>query len=302
MAAWRASGGQCFEAFDLWSQNSKKYNKKIKTEKQWQKYKKSPPTKIGAGTIFYLADKADPTWRTKFEQSDADTIARDRLGKSLVRGLTKAGKQQLLQSSAEFVAGFVPPDYLVDGLLQRRYIYSLTAPTGSGKTAIALRIVAHIALGLELAGREVDQGRVLYFAGENPDDVRARWIKQCEELGQDPDEMDVVFLAGTPAIADKVIRKQIDDEAGKFGDFKLVVIDTSAAYFKGDDENSNTQLGTHARMLRSFVDLPGGPTILVTCHPTKNFDPLNLLPRGGGAFLNEVDGTSWPCVKQAAAL
>jgi hypothetical protein len=90
----------------------------------------------------------------------------------------KASKQTLLQSSAEFVAGYVPPDYLIDGLLQRRYVYSMTAPTGSGKTALALLFAAHIALGKELGGREVEKGKVLYFAGENPDDVRSRWIKQ----------------------------------------------------------------------------------------------------------------------------
>ena len=28
----------------------------------------------------------------------------------------------------------------------------------------------------------------------------------------------------------------------------------------------------------------------MTCHPTKNPDMDNLLPRGGGAFLNEMDG------------
>jgi hypothetical protein len=37
-----------------------------------------------------------------------------------------------------FLKGFIPPDYLIDGILQRRFIYSLTAPTGGGKTAIAL--------------------------------------------------------------------------------------------------------------------------------------------------------------------
>src|ERR1019366_6634084 len=110
---------------------------------------------------------------------------------------------RLLQSSAEFVAGFVPPDYLIDGLLQRRYIYSMTAPTGFGKTCIALRIAAHVPLGMELAGRQVEKGRVLYFAGENPDDVRTRWIKQCEELGQNPDQMGVVFLPGTPTLSNK---------------------------------------------------------------------------------------------------
>src|SRR5262245_39855656 len=62
----------------------------------------------------------------------------------------------LIQSSGEFVAGFVPPDYLVDGLIQRRFIYSMTAPSSNGKTCIALRLAVHTALGLILGNREVE--------------------------------------------------------------------------------------------------------------------------------------------------
>jgi len=83
---------------------------------------------------------------------------------------------RLAQSSAEFVAGFVPPDYLIEGLLQRRFIYSLTAATGTGKTAIALLLAALVSRGANLGKLEVAKGRVLYFAGENPDDVRMRWL------------------------------------------------------------------------------------------------------------------------------
>src|SRR5262249_17795856 len=60
--------------------------------------------------------------------------------------------------------------------------------------------------------------------------------------------------------------------------------------YTGSDENDNVQLGKHARMLRTLVDLPGGPTVLVTCHPTKNPNLENLQPRGGGSFLAEIDG------------
>jgi hypothetical protein len=197
---------------------------------------------------------------------------------------------KLMQTSAEFVAGFVPPDYLIDGLLQRRYVYSFTAPTGSGKTAVALRIAAHVANALPLGDREVERGRVLMFAGENPDDVRTRWIKLCEQMQVSPDSMGVVFMPFTPTLADADIRKRIDAEASQHGPFSLLIVDTSAAYYSGNDENDNVALGNHARMLRTFVDLPGGPTILVTCHPTKTADMTNLLPRGGGAFLAEVDG------------
>jgi hypothetical protein len=38
------------------------------------------------------------------------------------------------------------------------------------------------------------------------------------------------------------------------------------------------------------VNLSGNPTVLVTCHPTKNPDMSNLQPRGGGAFIAEIDG------------
>jgi hypothetical protein len=54
-------------------------------------------------------------------------------------------------------------------------------------------------------------------------------------------------------------------------------------------------------MLRSFVDLPGGPTVLVTCHPVKNPNPENLLPRGGGSFVAEMDG-NLVCLKHSGSM
>jgi hypothetical protein len=75
----------------------------------------------------------------------------------------------------------------------------------------------------------------------------------------------------------------------------------AGCYHAGEEENDNVQLGKHARMLRTFVDLPGGPTVLVTCHPTKTPNMENLLPRGGGAFLAEVDG-NLVCIKDATTM
>jgi hypothetical protein len=63
MAIFRATGGAeaGFALFDAWSKKSAKYDA-CNTAAKWAAYFKSPPTQIGAGTIFYLADQASPTW------------------------------------------------------------------------------------------------------------------------------------------------------------------------------------------------------------------------------------------------
>src|ERR1700730_11745508 len=89
----------------------------------------------------------------------------------------------IIKTSKEFVTGFVPPEYVVVGLLQRRFIYSNTGQTGAGKTAVALRLAASAALGILFAGRVTKKMRVLFAAAENPDDVRMRWIALADHMG-----------------------------------------------------------------------------------------------------------------------
>jgi hypothetical protein len=194
----------------------------------------------------------------------------------------------LILSSTQFIAGFVTPDYIIDGLLQRRFLYSLTGKTGAGKTAILLLIAAQVAEGKKIGDLEVEKGRVLYFAGENADDVRMRWIALAQQMGFDPDSIDVHFIPGTFKIS--AMQDRIRAEIKQIGDFALIIVDTSAAYFEGDDENDNKQHGDHARRLRTLTTMPGEPCVIAACHPVKNASEDNLIPRGGGAFLNEVDG------------
>jgi AAA domain len=193
---------------------------------------------------------------------------------------------KLALSSAEFVKGFVPPDYLIIGWLQRRFVYALTAATGDGMTAIALLVTLMVSQGSDLGKLKVKRGRILYFAGENPDDIRMRWMATTQQIGLTPEDIDnVFFVPGVfkfTEISDRIREEMAAHELA------LVVVDTSAAYFETDDENNNMQALAHAKRLRELSRLPGGPTVLICCHPTKNAE--NLVPRGGGAFLNEVDG------------
>ena len=86
------------------------------------------------------------------------------------------------------------------------------------------------------------------------------------------------------------MRERIAVEIVATGEVTLMIVDTSAAYFEGTDENANKDAGDHARLLRSLTELPGGPCVVAACHPPKNAGADNLQPRGGGAFIAEMDG------------
>ncbi len=194
-----------------------------------------------------------------------------------------------LLSSAAFVKEFTPPDFIWDGILQRGYLYSLTAPTGTGKTAIGLMLAAKNARGQSIGGRYTQQGAVVVLSGENSDDVRMRWIAMAEHFGFDASSVNVHFVEGTFSLA--AFTTQVMEQIDCLPDCTLVIVDTSAAYFEGTEENSNVELGNHARKLRRFTECRSRPCVVVLCHhPTKNAGAENLLPRGGGAFLAEVDG------------
>ena len=205
-------------------------------------------------------------------------------------GAAAVGNQAcfIILSSAQFVTGFIPPDYVLEGVLQRRFIYALTGKTGAGKTAIMLLLAALIALGTAIGDRTVEKGRVLYLAGENADDVRMRWIAMAQQMDFDIDAIDVYFIAGVFKLSEMADR--ISAEIAKIGEITTLLIDTSAAYFEGDNENDNKQHGDHARRMRELTKVPGHPSVIVACHPTKNASDDNLIPRGGGAFLAEIDG------------
>lgn len=208
----------------------------------------------------------------------------------------------LILTAAEFIAGFKPPEYLVDGVIQRGYLYSLTASTGHGKTAVTMNLAQAVARGEDFHGRQTLKGSVLMLAGENPDDVIARYLVLADYHQFNPASIDIRFIKGVVNLAEKM--PVIHQEAVSMPDLRLVIVDTVAAYFVGDDSNSNTQAGDYARLLRQLTFLPSRPAVVANAHPVKNASESNLTPYGGGAFLNEVDGnlTLWSNAEKQTTL
>jgi len=194
----------------------------------------------------------------------------------------------ILQDSAKFCAARTPADYLIDGSVRDGWLYTLTAPTGHGKSAVALAIAYAIGRGGFLGSNEVKQGSVLFLAGENADDIRERWIAICEKDGVDPADLPVTFMPGVWDLKGSIqpLRQHFENNP-----LRLVIVDTLAAFFDGDNENDNAQQQEFAtRVLRPLTELPGRPAVLVPAHPTKGAGKDSLTPKGGSSLLNAVDG------------
>jgi len=199
-----------------------------------------------------------------------------------------------IKTGEEFMASFVAPDYIIDGIVQRTRLYACTSKTGHGKTAVWLYLSCMVTTGRHIGPLETTKGNVVFLAGENPDDLCGRMHAACQEYNIDPQRAPHVLPVNFPMTPEEAARLKDDIDALAL-DPVLIVADTAAAYFPGDDDNSNVQMGEYGRTLRILNRCTGNPAVVVLSHPVKAADRDNLLPRGGGAFLNELDGnlTLW---------
>lgn len=207
-----------------------------------------------------------------------------------------ANSQVVGVRGSEFVRNFEAPNPIITAIpaTGRGRLIAITGQTGHGKTTVMTLLQIHVCRGQPLAGADVSCGKVLVLCGENPDDYNAHLNATMLDQGLKPADLDNLFVIPS--------RFPIDDEfprlqqiVKEFGELTAVFVDTSAAFFFGDDDNGNVDQHQHASKLRMLTTLPGKPVVFVLCHPTKSATRESLVPRGGGAFLNEIDAnlTVW---------
>lgn len=185
------------------------------------------------------------------------------------------------------------PVWMVAGIIQSNYLYALTAPTNHGKTAVSLVMALCVAAGIPFAGRLTQRARVLILCGENIDGFQLRMRATMTSLGITLDDLIGWMFVLPQASGLAFLLEQIKKDAEAMGELGFVLVDTSVSFFAGDNENDNQQAYAHARDLRELSMLPGKPAVVVNCHPaagaSKDITRDSCVPRGGSAFLNEID-------------
>ncbi len=193
----------------------------------------------------------------------------------------------LFRPFAEFAAEYAPLRYVVDGLIVRGSLYTLTSRTGAGKTTWLSSLAVAVATGdSAVIAAKVEGGNVAYMTFENPDDFRMKIIAASVAHRKGAHELQGLL------ISDMAIKPETAFEAlAKRGvDYSAIMIDTLQAAFDGKDFNANKEVLDFIRRCRGLTNLPGRPAVIIAAHPTKSAQADSLLPYGGGAIVNEIDG------------
>ncbi len=136
-------------------------------------------------------------------------------------------------------------EYLVHGMLTIGDRSMLAGPSGSGKTFLATHLAMCIARGQEFLGRTVQQGGVIYQAGEGARGLKKR-IKAYRTHFKVPESEDVPFVL-LPSRVDLFSKdgdtQKLIDEINAWKPvmshpLRMVVIDTFSKATAGADENS----------------------------------------------------------------
>jgi hypothetical protein len=193
------------------------------------------------------------------------------------------------RSLAEFIDEFRPISYAVAGLMREGSLYTFTGRTGEGKTSFLTILALAVATGEgeRLIGRKVKKGRIAYATAENPDDLRMRLMIACFVFNIDPKRLDdIVFVSDNRVRPEEIV----DWVEATGAAFSLIIVDTWQAFFDGRDPNNNAEAVGFTRRFRPLAAAAGLPVVIIAAHPPKQASDDNLLPYGGGATLNEVDG------------
>lgn len=141
----------------------------------------------------------------------------------------------------EALRNIVPPQPLVNGVLDLDTTAWLIGESGSYKSFVALDLAAHVGLGRPWRGHDVAQGDVVYIVAEGARGMRLRVDAWEREHGP----MKCVRFLPRPVQAANGIAWDVLVEACRRLRPLLVVIDTQARVTLGLEENSNTDMGRY---------------------------------------------------------
>lgn len=288
MAVWRACGGAeaGFLQWDAWSAKCEDAYDPTNTREKWESFHRSPPDKIGAGTLFYRAKQHAPNWRkpSEFARDGAQRTPEEQFDDLKAKGPSCPAPIRLRPGLGKT---YLPPPR--PWVLGGRFLAgTVTAGVGAPKTAkstMTLLSALAVATGRgDLTGEEVHRPGVAWVH-DNEDDLpelERRLIGMCRQYAIDPDDLrdKLIVTSGTEAKLvfatksknDPVARTDAVVELGRYIKELGVVffgVGPLVSLHRGVSENANDEMDAVVGIVRELA-VATGCAIDLTHHSVKN--------------------------------
>lgn len=146
-------------------------------------------------------------------------------------------------------------------LLPRTGLAVIYGQPGSGKSFMALDMVAAIARGVTWHGRRVRKGRVVYVAAEGAGGFASRM--KAYALAHTLEELDIGVIADTPNFYAATDNKAIAERVREWEGADVIVIDTLSASSAGADENTGKDMNLIVGRMNKLQAATGALVVLV---------------------------------------
>ena len=267
------------------------------------------PRDIEAGTLFYIA--AHHGWaggKSRLPPISEAGIFKRRRTESGESGVFNQETGEFTPELAEIAVSDAFPfdpaaipkrNWVVPGLLLRKYLSVLVAPPGTGKSLIVLQIAIAVALGRAWGGwTPRAPAKVLIVNSEDDlDEMRRRLHAACEAMDVHPAELKGIYLADTPedmVIVSRSPRGEIRQTglAGRIAatcqrlGIEFIAVDPMSETHQLD-ENSNADIKEVGKAWRQ-VARDTGAAVLLVHHTPKRSGGMAGDPdaaRGGSALV-----------------
>lgn len=179
-------------------------------------------------------------------------------------------------------------DYTLKSYLPANSLSSIYGPSGSYKSFLAVSWACHVAAGMKWAGKSVSAGAVMYVVGEGGIGVPRR-IKAWEK--KHGVKLNNLYLVNRPVFPvrreemQEMIKAARDVKSRTGQPVRLIVVDTLARCFGGNDENDARDMGAFIEGC-DVIKRETGATLLVVHHSGKD-DTKGA--RGSSAFRAALD-------------
>ena len=194
--------------------------------------------------------------------------ALDGLAKSHAQKLNGTSKPERFTGTwADNLALNIGQRDLIKGLLPHSALAQIFGEPGCGKSALAIELACHVALGRAWQNLNVTQTTCGYIALENPTSIERRVIAWAQYNNVDRDELPLLILRGELNFAAGIDHAKLIEYLRVMGNergaIKLIFIDTQSRLLPGVDENNFDAASSLVRACDAIREDLGATVVLI---------------------------------------